>query len=182
MSVSTRDPGWKNAARFSRQAAWVVAIVLSATGFLWLLFGSGPVLGDFEDLSRDEAIGKAALAGGWRWPGTSVSVWSETADRVMVERRWLSMKEATSSIVRGRGGWSDGGSPAYGPAEGVQMLIVCVVVPAALGLLVQRIIRRSLATKPRSASPLMKRKSAPMRSLDKDVTAGDRAQLLRGRR
>ena len=126
---------------------WSFAVVLAVFGLalLWVDGGAGG-LNVFGGLSREEAIREAASAGGVSWPGTTVSVRGDGERRAVVERRWLSMTEATTSIVERRDGWYDGGSPSLGPGEAVQAAIVCLVVPAIAGVTTWRLVRRSRAS------------------------------------
>jgi len=87
----------------------------------------------------------ATDAGGrHRWPGTSVRVHDVNADRVDVERRWLGLRESVVVVEKSPAGW-DVGSPAGGPAQAVQAVLVCVIPGAAVGYYVATRLRRRLA-------------------------------------
>lgn len=75
------------------------------------------------------------------WPGTTVRTHEVNAGLVDIEWRWLGLRETTVGLQESSAGW-EVGSPAAGPAHGVQAILACVVPGAVMGFVVSTGLRR----------------------------------------
>lgn len=84
--------------------------------------------------------------GKYRWPGSSIRVRQVDAQRFVVERRWLGMRESVVRVEQKTSVWSVG-EPESGPGRAVQEVLACFVPGTAVGWLVARGLRRRSASK-----------------------------------
>ena len=84
--------------------------------------------------------------GKYRWPGSSIRLRQVDAQRFIVERRWLGMRESVVRVEQKGSAWSVA-EPDLGPARAAQEVLACVVPGAAVGWLVTRGLRRRSTSK-----------------------------------
>jgi len=82
----------------------------------------------------------------YRWPGSSIRVRQVDAERFVVERRWLGLRESVVKVGLTGSAWSIG-APERGPGRAAQEVLACLVPGVALGWLVARGLGRRSASK-----------------------------------